>query len=203
MTNSLTNTSARGFLLAHIACTGARVARVALSLTEPRARRENRASSLLELGGAVMAPPFSPLSGGPSTRAYDCTGFARAERLNRRMGLLSAAVPAVRRRKDGKGQAPKCPSAALTLILGSRPKPDRGSSGDRRGETRTSPHSARCCHIRARPSRADGGCYPEGCSGDSMAPSAAQQSTFNHREQVRRSGWLQHSLPIPTASRST
>lgn len=35
------------------------------------------------------------------------------------------------------------------------------------------PLSARCCQARKRPSYMDGACYPEGCTPDSIAPSAA------------------------------
>lgn len=51
------------------------------------------------------------------------------------------------------------------------------------------PLSARCCHCVERPSRADGGCYPEGCTHDSIAPSAAKRCSDGRK--------------VPTAARTS
>ena len=93
---------------------------------------------------------FSPLSGGVTTRmALECS--LRAERDHRRSRHPSAAPGAISRvGRDSQRWAINVPPA-LDL----------------------SPLSARCCHWIDRPSRADGGCYPEGCRADSIAPSAA------------------------------
>lgn len=49
------------------------------------------------------------------------------------------------------------------------------------------PLSERCSHALGRPSRADGGCYPEGCTGESIAPSAAAL-TFTKAMRAGRMG---------------
>jgi len=48
------------------------------------------------------------------------------------------------------------------------------------------PLSARCCHPVQRPSRADGGCYPEGCRCDSIAPSAVLHINRGSAQAGRR-----------------
>jgi hypothetical protein len=48
------------------------------------------------------------------------------------------------------------------------------------------PLSARCCHLSSRPSRADGGCYPQGCTPDSIAPSAVLHINTWAARAVRR-----------------
>jgi len=77
---------------------------------------------------------------------------------------------------------------ALGLFSGSRPEPDLGSSGDRRGETRTLPLSAR--HA--------GGCQKRPHPGQRVAPSAACDA-----RQDRLSGTIpRNTKRTPTAPRS-
>ena len=211
MTASPTNTSARGDYSALVeACTGARDARVALSLPP-----------CWNYPGALASGAFpESLSGGPSTRACDCTGFARAERHDRRMGLQSAARDAGPDRQSGaiprRVKRPSTqPCSALDLSAGET-RQGRQARGDSATIRRLALHPATPVHrglgprpvINAGPLsggqlRAVGTAPSRYLQAVAGLQSAAQQSTFNHREQARRSGWLQHSLPIPTAPRST